>query len=343
MGVRFIFMLTRDDRTVPDASDHLQTALAAGVHHIGFKDVGLPVEALRILAAAIRIGGATSYLEVVSLDRESEVASAKAAVDIGVDVLLGGTRIDDVLPIIAGTQIEYYPFPGRVNGHPSILEGNIDEIAESAGNIAMHPGVHGLDLLAWRSGEDVPRLIQTVCNTTNKPVIVAGSINGPERIQIVKDSGAAGFTIGTAALNGEYPADKLDVATQLAAIMRDVATINRHISAYSKQSIEQAFAALQSPHESKVTATINDMTVTLARYESEKPWHYHPKQDQMFLVHKGRLLMRFRDREETLEEGELIVVPHGVEHCPVPLTSRCEIVRVEPRSIAGHPSQSRRT
>ena len=111
MGLRFIFMLTRNDRTVEDASEQLQTALHLGVRHIGFKDIGLPLDQLKALNGAIRDGGATSYLEVVSLDRDSEIASAKAAVAIGIDVLLGGTRVDDVLPIIAGTTIQYCPFP----------------------------------------------------------------------------------------------------------------------------------------------------------------------------------------------------------------------------------------
>ena len=156
---------------------------------------------------AIKAGGATSYLEVVSLDRESEIVSAKAAAEIGVDVLLGGTRVDDVLPIIEGTDIQYFPFPGRITGHPSVLEGTIEEIVESAKTIAARDGVHGLDLLAYRSEEDVPALIKAVCAAVSKPVYVAGSIDTPERIAVLKDAGAAGFTIGTAALDGKYPAD----------------------------------------------------------------------------------------------------------------------------------------
>ncbi|MFY8153310.1 MAG: cupin, partial [Hyphomicrobiales bacterium] len=96
-------MLTRNDRTVEDAADQLQTALALGVRHIGFKDIGLPIAQLKALNAAIKAGEATSYLEVVSLDRASEIASARAALEIGVDVLLGGTRAEDVLPVIAGS------------------------------------------------------------------------------------------------------------------------------------------------------------------------------------------------------------------------------------------------
>ena len=78
MGLRFIFMLTRNDRTVADAAEQLQSALVLGVRHIGFKDIGLPIDQLKALNTAIKTGGATSYLEVVSLDRDSEIASARA-------------------------------------------------------------------------------------------------------------------------------------------------------------------------------------------------------------------------------------------------------------------------
>jgi len=192
MGLRFIFMLTRNDKTVQDAEQHLKTALAAGVHHIGFKDVGLPFARLKQLNAAIRAGGATSYLEVVSLDRDSEVASAKAAVDIGVDILLGGTNVDAVLPVLAGAGIQYYPFPGRIEGHPSVLAGSIDDIVASAQALAARDGVHGLDLLAYRSAENVTGLMAAVCAAVDKPVIMAGSIGSRERIEIVRRSGAAG-------------------------------------------------------------------------------------------------------------------------------------------------------
>ncbi|KGS15216.1 cupin, partial [Pseudomonas coronafaciens] len=226
MGLRFIFMLTRNDRTVADASQQLQTALDLGVRHIGFKDIGLPIEQLKSLNAAIKAGGATSYLEVVSLDRESEIVSAKAAVEIGVDILLGGTRVDDVLPIITETGIQYFPFPGLITGHPSVLEGSIEEIVDSAKAMAARDGVHGLDLLAYRSAENVPELMRAVCAAVSKPVYVAGSIASPERIAIVQGAGAAGFTIGTAALDGQYPADGKDVPSQLNAILRDVAALN---------------------------------------------------------------------------------------------------------------------
>src|SRR5579859_550155 len=132
MGPDFIFMLTRADRTIADAEARLPEALAAGVRHVGFKDVGLPAPALRRLADAIRRAGATVYLEVVSLDAASETASARMAVDLGVDVLMGGVRPNVVTPVIAGTPIRYYPYPGEVVGHPCVLAGTAEATVESA-------------------------------------------------------------------------------------------------------------------------------------------------------------------------------------------------------------------
>lgn len=214
----FICMLTRNDRTVPDAVDHLPSVLAAGVRHIGFKDVGLPFEALAGLNRAIRNADAKSYLEVVSFDRDSEVASVRAAIELGVDYLLGGTHVDDVLPLLKGTAIRYYPFPGRVTGHPSVLEGSIEEITASARSLAARDGVHGLDLLAYRAACDVPALIAAVCSAVEKPVIVAGSIDRAERIAAVRKGRAAGFTVGTAALDGAFPAAVPGLTQQLREI-----------------------------------------------------------------------------------------------------------------------------
>jgi mannose-6-phosphate isomerase-like protein (cupin superfamily) len=333
MGLRFIFMLTRNDKTVEDAMDHLRTAISLGVRHIGFKDVGLPVEALKELNAVIKAKGATSYLEVVSLDRDSEVVSAKAAVDIGVDILLGGTRVDDVLPVIEDTGIQYYPFPGKIVGHPSVLEGTAEEISESARVLASRDGVHGLDLLAYRSPlPDIPAMIAKVCEAAGKPVIVAGSIADQARIAAVRDAGASGFTIGTAALDGEYPAEDTSLESQLSAIVKDVAELNGHLSPFAKKNLDRAFGTFDEVWSARVAGEINDMQIKLAKFEGDFTWHFHETEDELFMVHRGRLLMKFRDREEIIEEGEFIVVPHGVEHCPVALTDICDVVLLEPSS-----------
>lgn len=214
----FIFMLTRNDRTVDSAAAYLDIALDSGVRHIGFKDIGQPLATLQRLNRGIREAGGHSYLEVVSQDRESELASVRAALELDVDFLLGGTHVADALPLLAGSCIRYYPFPGLVHGHPSILGGSREAIARSARQLADLPGVHGLDLLAYRADVDVPALIADVCRV-DVPVIVAGSLDSAERIQLVCRAGAAGFTVGTAALDGKFPAAREGLAGQLQAIL----------------------------------------------------------------------------------------------------------------------------
>src|SRR5271154_1656899 len=160
MGPDFIFMLTRADRTIEDAEARLPEVLAAGVRHVGFKDVGLPAASLRRLAEAIRRAGGTTYLEGGSLDAASEAASARMAVGLGLDVLMGGVRPDAVAPILEATTIRYYPYPGEVVGHPCILAGAVETIVESARRLLATPGVDGLDLLAYRFAGDAEGLMR---------------------------------------------------------------------------------------------------------------------------------------------------------------------------------------
>lgn len=219
----FIFMLTRADRTVADARERLAEALQAGIRHIGFKDVGLDVPALSGLAQAIRAAGGTSYLEMVDLDPEREEHTARAALDLGVDVLMGGTRPDRVLPVIAGAGLRYLPFAGRVEGQPSRLAGSPAEILADARRIAALEGVYGLDLLAWRSAGDGDDLVRMVCDELDLPVVIAGSIDSPARIAALVAAGAAGFTIGSAVLEGRFPARSAHLADQLDAVRQALA------------------------------------------------------------------------------------------------------------------------
>ena len=219
MAFDFILMLTANDRTIPDAAERLEAAVEAGVRHIGFKDVGLPAVELKRLADTIRAAGGRSYLEVVSLDEAQELASARVAVDLDIDCLLGGTRARAVTAIIRDHPIRYYPFPGAISGHPSVLGGSEEEIVTSAARLADLEHVHGLDLLAYRHAGDVPALMRRVCAAVAKPVIIAGSIDREERVVATAAAGAAGFTVGTAALAGAFPAAAPGFDAQLAALL----------------------------------------------------------------------------------------------------------------------------
>ena len=67
------------------------------------------------------------------------------------------------------------------------------------------------------------------------------------------------------------------------------------------------------PHQ---IAVVDNMQVLLAKVKDEFVWHSHADEDELFQVIKGTLYMKFRDRTEVVKEGEIIVVPKGVEHCP---------------------------
>jgi len=67
------------------------------------------------------------------------------------------------------------------------------------------------------------------------------------------------------------------------------------------------------PHQ---IAVVDDMQIILAKIKDEFVWHSHENEDELFQVLKGTLHMQFRDRTEVVKEGEIIVVPKGVEHCP---------------------------
>ncbi|MBZ5584118.1 MAG: cupin domain-containing protein [Acidobacteriia bacterium] len=81
----------------------------------------------------------------------------------------------------------------------------------------------------------------------------------------------------------------------------------------------------------KVIGDINDMQIKAVKLRGEFVWHRHEAEDELFLVHRGRLLMRFRDREVWVKEGEFLIVPQGVEHQPV-AERECEVILLEPRS-----------
>jgi len=199
--IEFIFMLTRDDKTLTDARDVYASIAGTGVGHVGCKDVGLPREELQALMSDIKGNGHTTHLEVVSESEEATLASARAAAEIGPDYLIGGTLIEPVQEILEGTGIRFFPYVGRIVGHPCLLRGAIDEIADDARR-AEQLGVDGINLLAYRYDGDVDALVEAVVDATSLPVIAAGSVDSQARIQALDERGVWAFTIGTAALDG---------------------------------------------------------------------------------------------------------------------------------------------
>jgi hypothetical protein len=211
----FIFMLTHNDRTVDNALEVLEQVKGTGVRHIGFKDVGATAARQRELADAAHAAGLVVYLEIVSIDKADEMNSIDAAIAAGVDWILGGKFAADAVEKLKGTNIKFAPFPGRIVGHPSALEGSIEEIAAHAAELTSMPGVSGVDLLAYRhSTVDVLELTAAVVKASHGPVVAAGSVVSQEQIVGLAKAGAWGFTIGGAIFDGILPGEK-DVVSQV--------------------------------------------------------------------------------------------------------------------------------
>ena len=89
------------------------------------------------------------------------------------------------------------------------------------------------------------------------------------------------------------------------------------------------FADLWSP---KVIAELNDYQVKLVKLQGEFVWHQHDDTDELFLCLNGQLEIELRDSTVTLNEGELFVVPKGVEHKPVAI-EECQVMIIEPKGV----------
>ena len=221
----FIFMLTRDDATVANALDLVETVRPLALRHIGFKDVGAEPETLRRLAAGIRQAGASVWMEIVSTSHDGELASIALGRDLGVDFLMGGVAAEDGVRLLQGSPTRYLPFAGRPVGHPTKLGGAAHEVEAHCRAFAAL-GCAGVDILAYRATEAAPLDLVAACRRgfgDKGKVVVAGSIDCAERIAAVRAAGADAFTIGTAAIDGSYAPGAGPLEAQLRAVLRDCA------------------------------------------------------------------------------------------------------------------------
>ena len=96
-------------------------------------------------------------------------------------------------------------------------------------------------------------------------------------------------------------------------------------------NIAKALASFDQPWSPRVVGDVNDCQIKVVKLDGAFDWHKHDVEDEAFLVVDGRLRMEFRDGAVEMNAGELIVVPHGVEHRPV-ADPTCSVVLFEPRS-----------
>jgi mannose-6-phosphate isomerase-like protein (cupin superfamily) len=81
-----------------------------------------------------------------------------------------------------------------------------------------------------------------------------------------------------------------------------------------KFNLDRKFALFAEHWRPKVVAALNGQEIKIVKVQGTFPWHHHDREDELFLVWKGRFRVEFRDRVVELGPGEGVVVPRGVEH-----------------------------
>jgi mannose-6-phosphate isomerase-like protein (cupin superfamily) len=98
-----------------------------------------------------------------------------------------------------------------------------------------------------------------------------------------------------------------------------------------KVNLAHKLAMFDEPWRPHVVGQVNDCLVKVVKLTGEFLWHHHEREDELFLVVKGRMLMKLRDQDLWLEPGELVIIPRGVEHCPLaPDDVEAHVVLIEP-------------
>jgi mannose-6-phosphate isomerase-like protein (cupin superfamily) len=96
-------------------------------------------------------------------------------------------------------------------------------------------------------------------------------------------------------------------------------------------NLRDKFSLFSDYWNPRVIGELNDCHIKAVKLKGEFVWHHHDNEDELFLVTQGTLRMKFRGREAIVHEGEFIIVPRGVEHCPV-ADEEVHIVLIEPKT-----------
>ena len=97
-----------------------------------------------------------------------------------------------------------------------------------------------------------------------------------------------------------------------------------------KINLAQKFNLFDEHWSPKIVGELNDSFIKLAKLKGEFDWHHHEQEDELFLVVKGQLMIKFRDKDVSLNAGELIVIPKGIDHLPIAV-EEVQVMLIEPK------------
>ena len=202
-SLNLIVMLTHNDETVNNAHEIFEKCKNSDAKFWGFKEKSLPIEQMKNLYKYMKECGKTTFLEVVEYTEKEGLEGSKIALECGCDILMGTVFFDSINEFCKKNNLKYMPFVGKVTERPSILEGEIDEIIKEA-NEYLKKGVYGFDLLGYRYTGNAVELNERFILEVNAPVCIAGSVNGYERLDELKNINPWSFTIGSAFFENKF-------------------------------------------------------------------------------------------------------------------------------------------
>ena len=202
-SLNLIVMLTHNEETVNNAHEIFEKCKNSDAKFWGFKEKSLPIEQMKNLYKYMKECGKTTFLEVVEYTEKEGLEGAKLALECGCDILMGTVFFDSINEFCKKNNLRYMPFVGKVTERPSILEGEIDEIIKEA-NEYLKKGVYGFDLLGYRYTGNAVELNERFVLEVNAPVCIAGSVNGYERLDELKNINPWSFTIGSAFFENKF-------------------------------------------------------------------------------------------------------------------------------------------
>lgn len=98
-----------------------------------------------------------------------------------------------------------------------------------------------------------------------------------------------------------------------------------------KVNVYEKLSTFHTHWRPKIVGEVNESYIKVAKLKGEFLWHSHEHEDEMFYVLKGRLTIKFRDRDIHLDEGEFLIIPKGVEHLPV-AEAEVHVMLIEPKT-----------
>jgi len=202
-SLNLIVMLTHNDETVNNAHEIFEKCKNSDAKFWGFKEKSIPIEQMKNLYKYMKECGKTTFLEVVEYTEKKGLEGAKIALECGCDILMGTMFFDSINEFCKKNNLRYMPFVGNVTERPSILEGEIDEIIKEA-NEYLKKGVYGFDLLGYRYTGNAVELNERFVLEVNAPVCIAGSVNGYERLDELKNINPWSFTIGSVFFENKF-------------------------------------------------------------------------------------------------------------------------------------------